>query len=42
MWCVGLSGVMLPVVAVWGGEGGGFRLEDFGGGDNTVVDYRRV
>ena len=33
--CVGLSGVMLPTVAVRGGDGGG-------GGDNSVVDYRRV
>ena len=28
-------GVVLPLVAVWGGEGGG-------GGDNAVVDYGRV
>ena len=33
--CVGLSGVMLPTVAVRGGDG-------VGGGDNAVVDYRRV
>lgn len=33
--CVGLSGVMLPTVAVRGGEG-------VGGGDNAVVDYSRV
>ena len=33
--CLGLSGVMLPTVAVWGGDGGG-------GGENSVVDYRRV
>lgn len=30
-----LSGVMLPTVAVWGGEG-------VGGGNNAVVDYSRV
>ena len=33
--CLGLSGVMLPTVAVRGGEG-------VVGGDNSVVDYRRV
>ena len=33
--CLGLSGVMLPTVAVRGGEG-------VVGGDNSVVDYIRV
>ena len=32
---VEVSGVVLPTVPVWGGEGGG-------GGDNAVVDYGRV
>ena len=32
---MGLSEVMLPTVAVWGGEG-------VGGGDDSVVDYSRV
>ena len=31
----GAVGVVLPLVAVWGSEGGG-------GGDNAVVDYCRV